>query len=266
MSNGVRQGSILSPTLFNVYIDCLTKDLSNAKVGCFINGKCFNHLVYADDTVLLAPSPTALQKLINVCTKFAESHCLIYGLKKTKYMCVRPSTLKYLNVPDVMIYGEKVKIVGEEKYLGYMIDNDCCDDAHIKKEMRSTFARGNMLLRNFRHCSEDVKVKLYKAYCSSIYCCALICSYHKTILTKLHVAFNKIFKSLMQVPRDHSASALFVSLGVDNFLVMRRKLVFSFVRRVNCTSNNLVQSMLKTMFFTSCNMQTEWDKVLYGGI
>ena len=60
VSNGVRQGSILSPTLFSIYLDSLSVKLSASGVGCTFNSNCFNHLVYADDTVLLAPSPKAL--------------------------------------------------------------------------------------------------------------------------------------------------------------------------------------------------------------
>ena len=80
----------------------------------------------------------------------------------------------------------------------------------------------------FKHCSADVKVKVYNSYCCSIYCCALISVYHKTVLDKLSVACNKVFKSLLGVPRDFNASALFVSLNVCNFAILTRKLVYRF--------------------------------------
>ena len=89
-------------------------------------------------------------------------------------------------------------------------------------------AYGNTIIRHFKHCSADVKVQLYNSYCCSIYCCALISVYHKTVLDKLLVACNKVFKSLMGVPRDVSASALFVSLNVCNFAILRGKLVYRF--------------------------------------
>ena len=57
MTSGVRQGGILSPALFNVYVDGLTEKLCSMPVGCYINDVCYNHLIYVDDTVLLAPSP-----------------------------------------------------------------------------------------------------------------------------------------------------------------------------------------------------------------
>jgi len=263
VSNGVRQGSVLSPTLFNVYIDCLSTELQKTNVGCIVNGKCFNHLVYADDTVLLAPSPMALQKLINICVRFAYYHSLIYNKEKTKYMCIKPTTVKNLYIPDIMLYSYNVRQVNEEKYLGYIISSSGFDDDHIKKETRSTFARGNMLIRNFKHCTDDVKVRLYKTYCSTVYCCALISTYHSVTLRKLHVAFNKIFKALMNVPRNSSASALFVRHRVDNFSVMRRKLTFNFSHRAACSNNNLVCDIINMEYFSFCNLRKEWDNVLY---
>jgi len=53
--NGVKQGGIISPILFCVYIDDLLLLLAQSEVGCFI-GNWFNRaLAYADDIVLLAP-------------------------------------------------------------------------------------------------------------------------------------------------------------------------------------------------------------------
>ena len=49
VTNGVRQGGILSPRLFNLYIDNLSKKLMNTKSGCNVAGMMINHLIYADD-------------------------------------------------------------------------------------------------------------------------------------------------------------------------------------------------------------------------
>ena len=48
-SNGVHQGGVISPYLFNVYVDGLSIMLKATKKGCFINNTSFNHLMYADD-------------------------------------------------------------------------------------------------------------------------------------------------------------------------------------------------------------------------
>ena len=55
VSNGVRQGSVLSPILFSVYLDDFLEDLSQSGVGCYWGHMFAGALCYADDLVLLAP-------------------------------------------------------------------------------------------------------------------------------------------------------------------------------------------------------------------
>jgi hypothetical protein len=51
MSQGIRQGGILSPALFAVCVDDTLVKLENSRRGCFINGSCLNSIMYADDLV-----------------------------------------------------------------------------------------------------------------------------------------------------------------------------------------------------------------------
>ena len=72
MSNGVRQGGILSPFLFNVYMDDLSVNLKKCPRGCIAGDTVVNHLMYADDIVLLSPSATGLSLLLHVCGKYSQ--------------------------------------------------------------------------------------------------------------------------------------------------------------------------------------------------
>ena len=65
MNNGVRQGGILSPMLFNVYINDLSRSLSKLPIGCCSSEHVINNLMYADDIVLLSPSPKVMQILLD---------------------------------------------------------------------------------------------------------------------------------------------------------------------------------------------------------
>ena len=53
VTNGVKQGGILSPKLYNFYMDDLSVRLSEINVGDSIGGKRINHLFYADDVVVV---------------------------------------------------------------------------------------------------------------------------------------------------------------------------------------------------------------------
>ena len=54
ISNGVRQGEILSPSLFVLYMDDFSLLLNTIRVGCHIDDVCINHVFYADDLCLMA--------------------------------------------------------------------------------------------------------------------------------------------------------------------------------------------------------------------
>ena len=76
VTNGVRQWGILSPYLFNVglYVDELSEELKKCNVGCNLNGLLINHIMYADDLVLISPSSAGLSQLLRECEKFGARH------------------------------------------------------------------------------------------------------------------------------------------------------------------------------------------------
>ena len=63
ISNRVRQGGILSPKLFSVYVDDLSDKLIKNTIGCHIDNLCMNPVMYPDDFCL---SPASLQELTDI--------------------------------------------------------------------------------------------------------------------------------------------------------------------------------------------------------
>ena len=59
----------------------------------------------ADDTLLLAPSPTALQNLIDICCHYFTSHRLVVNSKKCKCVAVCPKSLRDLCIPKLFVNG-----------------------------------------------------------------------------------------------------------------------------------------------------------------
>jgi len=67
LTAGVRQGGVLSPFLLAVFIDGIVDKVKSSNVGCYISTTCCYIFLYADDILLIAPSVSGLQILLNAC-------------------------------------------------------------------------------------------------------------------------------------------------------------------------------------------------------
>ena len=86
VTNGGRQGDILSPQLFNIYIDGLSDTLNKSSVGGSIGGKRIKHMLYADDLCIVSLSSAGLQQLLTICDKYCTMHSITFNVKNL-YVC-----------------------------------------------------------------------------------------------------------------------------------------------------------------------------------
>jgi hypothetical protein len=264
VTNGVRQGGIMSPVLFNVYMNDLSVRLNASKCGCNINGSFINHLMYADDSCVIAPSPSALQRLLDICNSFAYENSIIYNEQKTKCMFFKSSTLGKLFVPSVYLNGKPLDYVTSQKYLGINITNDLSDDSDIIRQVKALYVRGNMLVHKFNHCSDDVKRSLFRSYCSNVYGSQLWSQYKKESYRRVNVAYNNIYRKLFHIKRGESISAGYVTNNIDCFNVLVRKHVFAFRLRICASSNVLLDTIVSSAFYKyGSKLTTKWNHILY---
>jgi len=86
LSAGVRRGGVLSPFLFAIYVDSLVDKVRATGVGCYFTSACVSVLLYADDILLISPSVTALQILLNACVE--ELSQLDMRVNVNKSLCI----------------------------------------------------------------------------------------------------------------------------------------------------------------------------------
>ena len=116
---GVRQGGILSPSLFAVYVDKLLGKLTISGLGCFISGVCFNSLMYADDIILLSISVCDLQQMVNLCIE--ELSLIDMFVNSNKSGCLRIGKRHKVDVQLISGGDKLVPWQNEIKYLGINI-------------------------------------------------------------------------------------------------------------------------------------------------
>jgi Reverse transcriptase (RNA-dependent DNA polymerase) len=123
--NGVKRGAALTPVLLCVYLDNLLIALSKAGVGCFVGPTFVGTLAYADDIVLIAPTATAMRKLLALCDSYACDYCISFNAHKTKCMIVTPnkrsSFSSRLDSCGFQIHNKPIEFVSSFSHVGLSV-------------------------------------------------------------------------------------------------------------------------------------------------
>src|SRR6266536_2543326 len=172
---GVKQGGILSPILFCIYFYGLLCKLNKAKIGCFIGSYFVGALAYADDLVLLAPTPNALRVMLEICDNYAKDFSVAFNASKSKCLVIRPhgSRTSGLLKPSFHVGGDTIEIVKKWPHLGHIITDTLSDVDDVNSRRNSLVGQINNVLCYFGNLDTFTKVNLLKSYCTSFYGCEL---------------------------------------------------------------------------------------------
>ena len=164
VSNGVRQGGVMSPILFGIYIDELLSELKQKGTGCQVGHYFCGAFGYADDIVLLCPTITGLKKMIKICENYAKEHNITFNGSKSKLLVFGNSDV----TPKIFINGKEVEKCNEAQYLGILLSTG--DYSAATEEGTTKFNISyNRFLAKFNTCRVSVKYKLFNQYCCSYY-------------------------------------------------------------------------------------------------
>ena len=130
---GVRQGGVLSPILFSVFVDNILKKLDHC--GCRLFGLSMGSFMYADDLVLLSPSVCELQKMVNICC--VELSLLDLKLNESKSVCIRIGKRFHSECCSIVTPSGCIAWADAAIYLGVRIISasnfSCCYDKFKSK-------------------------------------------------------------------------------------------------------------------------------------
>ena len=262
VSNGVKQGGILSPALFNVYMDDLSSHLISSNVGCRLSGYLVNHISYADDMCLMSPTPSGMQKLLNICGQYAVTHDLKYNAEKSVCMVFSPRRFRHKIPPKLHLNDLSLHYVTSQKYLGVIVQDSCCK-LDITRQMRKLYGNANLLTRSFGTCSVETKLKLFKTYCLKFYCDIMWYNVKQSDLNALKVAYINSFRRLMKLSYRCSASEMFVNHNVSSFKEVLRKSTHNFISRLKNSNNSLIKTVLHSSIPLSSSIWSHWHDMIY---
>ena len=165
VTNGVRQGGVLSPLLFSVYVDELLEKLKNKGIGCSIDHIFTGALGYADDIILICPSVTAMNEMIETCEDYAKDHNILFNGKKSKYLIFGD----YKYNPTIKVNNEIVPICESAIHLGHLLSTKNTKNALIEQSIKDFNKSFYGFISKFEMCNTTIKSKLFHQYCSSMY-------------------------------------------------------------------------------------------------
>ena len=162
---GVKQGSVISPILFIVYVDELIVRLQASGLGCNIGRSYIGVLGYTDDLTLLSPSVNALSKMVSICEEYAKEYDIVFNCKKN----VGIQFDNRCNNCVIKFNGNEIKWKKSVKHLGNIIDQKLSDVEDCKFKRSILIGNVNKFIGNYSILKNCSKRRLLQSYCTSFY-------------------------------------------------------------------------------------------------
>ncbi len=127
---------VLSPLLFNLFLNDLSQEIKNCGRGVIIEDEIISLLLYADDLCFICDSEEGLQEMLNILHTWCECWSMVLNVKKTQIvhfrpMCIQP-TAYHFKIGDLTIL-----LTDRYKYLGLIFTEFLDYNATAKVVARS---------------------------------------------------------------------------------------------------------------------------------
>ena len=237
MLRGLFQGSLLSPMLFNMFIDDLSRELDTEELRL---GTLINHLLLADDLQLMASSFDHLRTMTLLFDRWAEKNGMEPCAHKSGYI---GPILSANQAASLTLAGTQVPIVKEYKYVGFTQDKHGINwTLHFKRLGEKTNKLLCFCQANGSGWPEWVKLMIYKAFIrpSFEYGAQLMAVIPSDITSLIYKSLEAINHRCLKwiLPYGSNMTIITTVLGLPAIQTRFTNLSCLFVRHLNNMSPN----------------------------
>ena len=111
----------------------------------------------------VAPSASAMRRLLSICDDFASEYSISFNATKSKCMVISPHTRRNVQYCEFMVHGKPMEFVSSYVHLGHLISDTSCD---ISQRRCDFIGQVNNVLCYFQKLSSAVMYKLFQSYCT----------------------------------------------------------------------------------------------------
>jgi len=116
---------------------------------------------------VFCPSVRGLQRILDVCQVYAESHEIIFNCGKTALCMTSKAKIAKSTVIPLLTLVLTAKSVSRYKYLGIVLDIELSDDKHIQRQLRYQYYA--VMRASFSQCWNAVQNVLFRSFYRSMY-------------------------------------------------------------------------------------------------
>ena len=202
-SLGVPQGCCLSAILFIIFAYDLGDSFTHP--GIPLGNFFIKYLQFADDLVIICESVQELQTQINNLVEYCSKNELKINASKTKVMIFHKGRLPNNDKVDFFIKENKLEVVSDFSYLGFIFTPQLSFSKHISKTNAKARSKIGMLFAKFpiRELPLELAIKLFNIYVVPAYRYGLpiwMSNVSKTSLHQIDTVFLKFLKRYLGVP------------------------------------------------------------------
>ena len=250
VSNGVGQGKILAGFGYCFYCFDLFEQLKLSGYGCKINGVYAGIFGYSDDDILLSPSISGLQGMLQIAESFALNHGLKFSTdpdpKKSKTKCIA-----WMNsprpLPKMKLCGNYLPWVSEILHLGNVITNDTyLLESDMKRKNAKYVSRNIEINQEFYFAASETKMTVNDIWNSSWYG-SVIWDLFCPSAVKLESSWNRSIKIMLNLPYATHRGLLETLSGRKHLKRLLIKRFIQFISKIKISSKPILNTLLSAI-------------------
>ena len=253
---GVKQGGILSPTLFHAFIDDLIYECTNLNVGAHIKKINVSIIVYADDILLLSSVDAHLQLLLNICDSYSYLWRIKFNASKSNIV---EFDIQFFNNSSFVLNGKNIYVVDSFKYLGVLIDRWLNFNANTIEKFgsvqKAVFSLSFLGLSP-NSISPHLQSFIFKTFCLSLFTYGL----ETTVLNKetidyLNICQNNLLRQIIGLHKSCHMSNILKSLKIFKFEDLYAFTKLSFLKSIK--QNEITSNIFSLICNTKRNKNSK---------
>ena len=245
---GTKQGGVISPRIFTMYMDELIARLRKRGIGCHIIDLFVACILYADDLCLVAPTRGALQEMLDICQEYCTEFCLSFNVKKSKVMLFGKVKSNVIN--PLTLNGKKLDFVPEWRYLGVTVVAGNNLSFSIRPALASFYRAVNCVLSALHKPNELVLMNLLYSNCVPILSnAAEVVELSTSELRDCNTAINNTIRRIYSYQRWESTRCLRTSLGFPSIYEIFSRRSQNFLKG-NLNSRNDITKQSTSLFLS----------------